>query len=213
MKKYNLIILILPFFTLFSCNNTKKEANAEILNIEPDVYSLTKNSQKLEDLEYLMGIKIRNLARQNDLATKVEIKYSEIDQKFELETDSLLSVINLSANPKFTRDDMETGIDYTIDDYGLSEQEKLRKKLSDTYSIIDQKRMENKNNIAVKILSDLINKDKSMIVLKNELNELKKSRTKLMKYFEIDKSDSINFFNKRMEYKIDDKLLEGILQN
>jgi hypothetical protein len=199
-----LFIQILFSIILFSCNTKKSSTDSITSSTNGSVLTIKESNDKLEDLKYLIGIKIRAVAKKNDLETAAKKSESEIEMKYQSEVNNIL------ANSGFTADDflVDSAIGTPNDDYHTRKFE-LAKKIDE----INKKKRDEIKDVSLRMLSDIIKNDELLRKLIDEYKNLQKSRTELMENMSVNQSDSSSFFNKKMDYELKDEIWENLLKN
>lgn len=193
-KRFFYVIVSLIY--LSACGNS----NASSLSKDNN-YSISESNMAINDLEYLIGIKVRKLAENEELEKQFRDKKNEIEKKYENEETLLIN------NEGLTLDDlnMDTTVvgDFVPQEYHIKK-EKVRKKLKE----LDEKRTQEVLDLSKVILKEVINKDETLPDLIKAYNNHLQIRNKILQNYDIDKSDSARFFNRKLKSDLSEEALE-----
>jgi hypothetical protein len=155
----------------------------------------------INDLEYIIGIKIRKLAENEALEKQFEDKKKVIEDKYENEKNLLIEKEGL------TPDDFNTDTtvldDFVPQEYHIKK-EKVREKLNE----ISEKEKQEMLDLSKTLLKELVNKDATLPGLIKAYNNELQVRNQILQTYGIDKSDSATFFNKKFKSNLSDEARE-----
>ena len=164
-------------------------------------FSITESNMAINDLEYIIGIKIRKLAENEAFEKQFDDKKNEIESKYENEKNLLIEKEGLSPDDFNT--DTTVLDDFVPQEYHIKK-EKVREKLNE----ISEKEKQEMLDLSKTLLKELVNKDATLPELIKAYNNQLQVRNQILQTYGIDKSDSATFFNKKFKSNLSDEALE-----
>lgn len=197
MSSINRILYVLSTLAfLCSCGNS---SNSPITG--GNNYSISESNMAINDLEYIIGIKLRKLAENQELENQFEGKKKEIENKYENEKNILIENEGLSPED-FSIDTAVVG-DFVPQEYHIKK-EKVREKVN----ILNEKKQQEMLDLSKLFFKEVVDKDGTLLDLIKEYNNHLQMRNKMLQNYGIDKSDSARFFNRKFKSNLSDEVLE-----
>lgn len=198
--KNSVCVCVIFFLLTVSCNN-----NSVIGNISDKNYFSISN-EKVEDLKYLIGIKVRQLSEDKKIEEDFEVKRNKIELKY---NDEILKYIESEG---FLESDFLSDTSFVngepMDDYHIKKQ-----KVSTKKNELEVQKEEEISKLRFSMLTELIAKDELLKTLVEEYKDIVKKRSDILLNFGIQQSDSANFFRKKIKSDIKDDLWDEIIKD
>lgn len=182
-----------------SCSDTKINSNSN--GSDEDYISISNT--KIDDLKYLIGIRVRQLSEEKTLDDQFQSKQDEIELRFNDEIKKYME------SEGFTELDFESDTTFVagepLDDYHIRKN-RVSVKINELESQKDAQISELRNSI----LSDLISNDKYLKTLVAEYKTISKKRSDILSQLGIPQSDSAKFYKKKLRSDLKDELWDEI---
>ena len=183
--------------SLCACGNSSKSSLSNGNN-----FSITESNMAINDLEYIIGIKIRKLAENEAFEKQFNDKKKEIESKYENEINLLIEKEGLSPDD-FTTDTTVVG-EFVPQEYHIKK-EKVREKINE----LSEKEKQEKLDLSKTLFKEVVNKDETLQDLIKAYNNQLQVRNQILQTYGIDKSDSAKFFNRKLKsMNLSDEALE-----
>jgi hypothetical protein len=199
MKK-SIYVCVIIFLITISCNNSS------VISYGSDENYISISNNKLGDLEYLIGIKVRQLSEDKKLDDEFETKQNEIEIKYNNEIKQYIESEGFSESDFYSDTAFING--EPMDEYHLKKQ-----KVSTKKNELELQKNEEISKLRFSILSGLIAKDKTLKSLVEEYKVITKKRSDILLKFGVQQSDSTDFFRKKLKSDLKDELWDQLIKN
>jgi len=198
MKK-SIYVCVILFSITTSCNNNSP------IGKKSDNTDFSISNDKVEDLKYLIGLKLRQLTDDKQIETDFDAKQNEIKLKY---NDEILKYLESEG---FSESDFLVDTAFVngepVDDYHSRKQKVTTKK-----NELEVQKQEEISKLRFSVLKELIAKDELLKILVEEYKDIAKKRSDILLNFGIQQSDSANFFRKKMKSDIKDELWDELIK-
>ena len=198
MKK-GIYVCVILFSITTSCKNDSPIGK----NSDNTYFSISND--KIEDLKYLIGLKLRQLTEDKQIETDFDFKQNEIELKYKNEVLKYLESEGFSESDFL--DDTAFVNGEPVDDYHLRKQKVTTKK-----NELEVQKQDEISKLRFSILKELIAKDELLKSLVEEYKDIAKNRSDILLNFGIQQSDSANFFRKKLKSDIKDELWDELIK-
>ena len=199
MKK-SLYICVIIFLITISCNNSS------VISYGSDENYISISNDKVEDLRYLIGFKVRQLSEDKKLDEEFKTKQNEIELKYNNEIKQYIESEGFSESDFFSDTAFVNG--ELIDEYHLKKQ-----KVSTKKNELELQKNEEIGKLRFSILTGLIAKDETLKSLVEEYKVITKKRSDILLKFGVQQSDSTYFFRKKFNSNLKDELWDQLIKN
>jgi len=193
-------VSVIIFFITISCNNPS------VISNDSDENYISISNNKIEDLKYLIGFKVRQLSKDKKMDEDFKIKQNEIELKFNNEIKQYIESEGFSEADFFADTTFAKG--ETMDEYHMKKQ-----KVSTKKDELELQKNEEIGKLRFSILSELIEKDETLKTLVEQYKVATKMRSDILFKFGVQQSDSIKFFRKKFNSDLKDELWDQLIKN